>query len=451
MWWEKLKKEILDTDLYTRSGTEVGVSDGTLQLEEKDGDYFPIKVKDDDIPEISYTANTDKGIPYPKLNEFIFGQLPQNWLVGNYKKIFIGYWKDESIRRNGASGGVLSGIQLYLLEKGLVDGVITLRMRQDKPHLTEPIIATTEIQILEGAQSKYTTAPVNHILSQLPGAHQSLVYTGLPEEIAAIRILQMLDHPSVKPINYILGTFYGEAIGFSAIKSFLRSHGIKDLAQIKTLQFRAGEWPGYMRIELNNGRIISVRKFHANYLIPSHITKFSLYQIDYMAELADISVGDAWAPSYESSGGGWSVIMARSQKGLELLEQLAIENEIHLQEITEEELMAMHSHGLDFKKRGAFIRIAKRQAKGLPVPNYGYGPINIPESRKRFETVLGVMFAIFQSPLTIWFLEQLPISFIGWFFIKARNFWKKSTKTTKKGGLNNLKFKINTNIANIKV
>lgn len=197
-----------------------------------------------------------------------------------------------------------------------------------------------------------------------------------------------------------------------------------------------------MRIELKNGRVIAVRKFHANYLIPSHITKFSLYQVDYMAELADISVGDAWAPSYESRGGGWSVIMARSQKGLELLEQLEKENQVHLQPIDEAELMAMHSHGLDFKKRGAFIRIAKRRAQGLPVPEYGYEPINIPASRQRFEAVLGVMFAIFQSRLVIWLLEQLPISFIGWWFIRARNFWKKSTKSTKKGDLADLKFRV---------
>lgn len=442
MWWEKLQKEVLNTDLYTRSGTEVGVSEGTLRLEEKDGDYFPIKVKEEDIPEASYEANTDKGIPYPQLNEFIFGQHPKNWLIGNYQKIFIGYWKDEAFRRNGASGGVLSGIQSYLLEKDLVDGAVTLRMRKDKPYLTESIIATSKEQILEGAQSKYTTAPLNDILSQLPGTHQSLVYTGLPEEIAAIRKLQMMKHSSVESINYVLGTFYGEAIGFSAIKSFLRAHGVKDLSTIKTLQFRAGEWPGYMRIELTNGKVISVRKFHANYLIPSHITKFSLYQIDYMSELADIAVGDAWAPSYESRGGGWSVIMARSQKGLELLEKLQTEDKVHLQEIGEEELMSMHSHGLDFKKRGAFIRIAKRKAKGLPIPDYGYEPINIPASRVQFETILGIMFAIFQAPFTIWVLEQLPISFIGWFFIRARNIWKKSTKSTKKGGLKDLHFKL---------
>src|SRR3989338_5026849 len=442
MWWEKLKNDILDTDLYTRSGTEAGVSNGVLKLEEKNGDYLTVKVSDNDIPEIAYRASSDLTINYPELNKFVFGKMPESWLIGNYIKIYIGYWNDEKIRKNGASGGVLSGLQLYLLQQGMVDGAITLRMRRDKPYLTEPIIASAEEEILEGAQSKYTTAPLNQILSELPGQYKSIVYTGLPEEIATIRKLQALNHPSVGTIKYVLGTFYGEAIGFSAIKSVLRAHGEKNVDNIKSLNFRAGEWQGHMRIELKSGRIISIPKFHANYLIPSHITKFSLYQVDYMAELADISVGDAWSPIYEQRGEGWSVIIARNRIGVELIEKLIADKIIIASEITANELVKMHSHGLDFKKRGAFIRIAKRKAKGLPAPEYGYEPINISGARKRFEFFLDIMFFIFQSGILIWLLEQLPISFIGWLFVQIRNFWKKSTKPTKKGGLNDLAFKI---------
>ena len=109
MNWEILKEKILNTDLYTRSGTEVGVSDGTLKLEEKDGGYFTRKTVDGDIPEICLKASSDLGINYPKLNEFVFGKIPENWLIGNYKKIFIGHVNDNAIRRNGASAGIISG------------------------------------------------------------------------------------------------------------------------------------------------------------------------------------------------------------------------------------------------------------------------------------------------------------------------------------------------------
>ena len=315
-------------------------------------------------------------------------------------------------------------------------------MRDDKPYLAKPIIADTKQEILQGAQSKYTVAPVNQILSNLPGTYKSIAYTGLPHQIVAIRKLQMAGHPAVKPIKYIFGLFYGETLAFSAIKSLLRSQGVDDVNEIQSLAFREGEWPGNLKISLKNGQIISIRKLHANYLIPSHITPFSLYQVDFMSELADVSVGDAWAPTYEQRGQGWSVVIARTIKGLQLIEEMRKKQIVKLDEISIDELVNMHSHGLDLKKRGAFIRIAKRKARGLPVPEYGYTPINIPIRRRLFEEFLSILFKLFQANITIRILEIIPATASGWLFVQIRNTWKTITKSTKKGGLNNLRFKI---------
>lgn len=443
MRFSQLKKEVLDTDLYSRSGTEVGVSDGALKLVERDGDYFPELTNTNGvIPDVALLANPDRYVDYPELNKSVFGKLPKSFLVGEYKKIYIGYATDSTIRRNAASAGVTTAMQNYLIQSGKTDGAITLGMREDKPYLTKPQIARTREDILAHAQSKYTTAPVNQILSDIPDDINSLSYTGLPHEIVAIRKLQQLNHSSVSKINYVFGIFYGETLGFSSIRSFMRAHRIKNLDEIKSLKFREGEWPGYMKIELHDGRLVKVRKMHANYLIPSHITPFSLYQVDYMSELADVSVGDAWAPSYEERGEGWSIVVVRSNKGVALIEEMRKEGLLSLKESTVEELIDMHSHGLDLKKRGAFVRIARRRKKGLPVPEYGYEPVNIPPKRRRFEWLLSILFKIFQSPITIWILEHLPISFIGWFFIHARNIWKRRTKSTKAGGLETLQFKL---------
>lgn len=442
MWWEKLKQEILDTDLYSRSGTEVGVSEGGLELEEKDGDYKVKKITAADIPKECYLASSDRFINYPELNKFVFGYLPDSWLIGNFKKIYVGHVTDEKIRKNSSSGGILSSTQLYLLRTGKIDGAVTLRMRRDKPYLTEPIVAETEKEILESAQSKYTVAPVNQILGKLPGKYSSVAYTGLPEQIASVRKLQKMQHSSVSNISYVLGTFYGETLGFSAIKSLLRANKVKSVDDIAVLAFRSGEWPGHLRIDLKDGRVIKIPKFHANYLSPSHVTKYSLYQVDYMSELADISAGDAWSPVYEQRGKGWSVIIARSQKGLDLVEEMHQEKVIEATEISESELINMHSLGLDVKKRGAFIRIKRRQARGLPVPEYGYEPINISFSRKVFECFFGFSIWFFHLRLTIWLTENLPTELIGKVFVLVRKVWKKSTKSSKAKGLDTLKFRV---------
>lgn len=440
--WDKLRRDILETDLYSRSGTEVGVSEGTLTLEERNGDYVVRKTTDGDIPEASYAASSDRVIDYPALNEFVFGRAPKSWLVGQYEKIYVGHATDETLRRNGSSGGILTAIQTYLLRTGKIDGAVTLRMRRDVPYLTEPVVATTEAGIREGAQSKYTVAPVNQILATLPGNHRSIAYTGLPEQIASIRKLQAMKHPSVAPISYVIGMFYGETLGFSAVRSLLRAHGRGDVRDIAKLAFRAGEWPGHLRVDFTDGGVVTVPKFYANYLSPSHITPYSLWQVDYMAELADVASGDAWAPVYEERGKGWSVVLARTKKGLELIEEMRREGALNLNEIAEPELIDMHSLGLDVKKRGAFIRIERRRRRGLPVPEYGYEPTNVTFSRRAFETFFGFVVWFCHLPLTIWILERIPVPIMGKAFVWVRKFWKTSTKSTKTSGLDTLEFRL---------
>ncbi len=70
-----------------------------------------------------------------------------------------------------------------------------------------------------------------------------------------------------------------------------------------------------MRVEMQNGRVIELKKFHANYLIPFHIVRNSLYCTDFTNEFTDLSGGDAWAPVYEERGKGFSIVMARIPKG----------------------------------------------------------------------------------------------------------------------------------------
>ncbi len=70
-----------------------------------------------------------------------------------------------------------------------------------------------------------------------------------------------------------------------------------------------------MRVELKSGRIIELKKFHANYLIPFHILRNSLYCTDLTNEFTDISGGDAWAPVYEERGKGFSMVISEVKKG----------------------------------------------------------------------------------------------------------------------------------------
>ena len=329
------------SELCNRCGSCVGLSDGKIVFENKEEKYLPKLVSeiDDKTADRLWAACSGKEFNFPEYNHFFYNGAPHfHEYIGSYHNIFIGYSKNEQVRRNAASGGIISSVLIYLLEKKKIDGVVTLRMSHETPWLSEPFIATSKEEILEAAQSKYTISSVNEILPEIEKFKGKLAYVGIPPQVQSIRKLQKINDPSVKNIEYIFGPFYGNTLYFSSVKSFLKSYGEKDFRQIQKLYFRYGEWPGNMRIELKSGKVIELKKFHANYLIPFHVLQNSLYCTDFTNEFTDISGGDAWAPVYEERGKGFSMVISRTSKGQEILDEMQKAGLLDLTQISEEEL-----------------------------------------------------------------------------------------------------------------
>jgi coenzyme F420 hydrogenase subunit beta len=437
VWWQKLHSEVIDTGLETVCGTAVGVSEGTLQYEEQKGVPTVVKINNSKpVPRASYDACPGRYCNFPELNDFVFKKQSENMLAGVVEKAYIGHATDESIKRNGASGGAITRTLIHLLETGKITGAVCLRMSKDEPWKAEPFVARTKEEILASGGSVYSLTPTNIILSELANEDGPLAYVGLPDQVAGIRKLQKLNHPSVANIKYVLGPYTGTQMYFEAIRSFLRSHGVKSETEITDLKYRAGEWPGYLQIKLKDGRVLKAEKFYYNYLIPFFITKGCLQLCDFTNELTDISVGDAWSPKYEDQKGGHSVILARTPEAVVLLESMQSAGELSLEEIPLSTALDMHGHMIDLKKRGSFIRNSWKPI----LPDYGYKPAHIPMSRKAVEHVLGTFFFIGRTRIARFTVERLPLSIVGPCFNTLRKSWKNASKPTKRKGLADMKF-----------
>lgn len=392
------------------------------------------------LPDTAFSACPGKGLNYPALNDFVFGRQPDNWLIGCYRDVFIGYAADQQVRRRGASGGVITQTLLYLLEHGLIDGAVVVRQGQPEPWQAEPIIACTADDIIASSQSVYRPVPVNQILGQVEQFEGRLAYVGLPDQVASLRQLQRLGHPAARKIDYVLGPYTGTNMYFESIMSYLRANDVRDLRNVTDLKYREGEWPGYLQIKLDDGRVLRAEKFYYNYLIPFYITRHTLLSVDFSNELTDIAVGDAWSPRYEAQGQGFSVVVARTDRGHDLLNRMAADQAVTLDPIPMNEALAMHGHMIDFKKRGAFIRMGWRKVAGKPIPDYGYRPAQIPLSRKLVEVVLALIFLGSGNPVSRRIVEHIPINIIGPVFNTLRLRWKAASKPVKRQGLSEMDF-----------
>jgi coenzyme F420 hydrogenase subunit beta len=388
-----------------------------------------------DVTLAAFEACPGKGLHYPDLCRSVFGGVPQSWLIGWYRTVHVGHSCLPEVRRRAASGGVITTALLYLRERGLIDGAVVVRQGRPVPWQAEAVIATSAEAIAEASQSVYVPVPVNTLLPEMAAFPGRLAYVGLPDQVASLRRLQQLGHPGALKVDYVLGPYVGTSVYFGAIESYLRSNGISSLDEVTELRYREGEWPGKLLVRTRSGRVVTARKFYYNYLIPFYATRSSLLSVDFTNELADISVGDAWHPRYEAQGQGFSVVIARSERGEQVRRALQRQGWVSLTEIALGDALAMHSHMLDFKKRGAFIRIGWRAAMGRPVPDYGYRPVAIPLTRTLTELVIAAIFALGSTAAARWLVERVPISVIGPLFDLLRRAWKRLSKPTKRRGL----------------
>ncbi len=378
-----------------------------------------------------------KGLDYPDLHRRFYGAAPRNWLTGPTVCVRTGHATDETIRRASASGGVLSQVLIYLLEQKLVDAAVVVRQGIPTPAEARAVFATSREDILAAAQSVYIPVSTLDKLRELePGKRYAM--TCLPDQAAALRWLQLSDHPQAQQVKFVLGPYTGTALYPAAIRSFLRSCGVAGDDAITSLKWRAGEWPGYLEIRTQSGRIVRSNKFYYNYLIPFFITRNSLQNMDFANEFCDLSVGDAWSPVFESKGGGYSVITTRTAGMETIIQRMITEGLLTTEPIDELKATEMHGHMIDFKKRGGYLRNQIRQRLGLPAADFGMKPQPLPCSRVMVELVISGLFLVGSLAISHWIVERIPERVIGPLFNRLRLAWKSASKPTKRKGLGNL-------------
>jgi coenzyme F420 hydrogenase subunit beta len=437
--WDRFLREVIVPGNCTHCGACVGLHPDRLRFEDTPRGPLPAPVRplgpdEDRALALAWAICPGRGVPYPELFRFL-GRPPANWLLGPYRRLFTGFATDPGIRRLGASGGVISRVLVHLLERGEVDGAVVLRQGRPRPDTASPVIATSRAEVLAAAESVYAVTPVLTILPAMAAFAGRLAFVGLPEQVAALRLLQAAGHPAALKVAFVLGPYTGTNMYAGAVRAFLRARGVRDDVPITSLRWRAGEWPGYLEVRTADGRVFQARKFYYNYLIPFFVSRNCLITPDFTNEATDVSVGDAWSPRFERQGGGHSVIVARSPRAEAVLEALRAAGELALEPVEVADALAMHGHMLDFKKRGTFIRLAWQAARGRPVPEYGYRPARLAPGRRAVEAVIAGVFAVGRRPLARRLVSHLPLAVIGPVFDGLRRSWKGLSKPTKRRGL----------------
>jgi hypothetical protein len=103
----------------------------------------------------------------------------------------------------------------------------------------------------------------------------------------------------------------------------------------------------------------------------------------------------------------------------------------------------MHSHGLDLKKTGAFLRIKFRQWQKSPVPSFGYTLESASFFRQLEELAQVLVFWICSWKFSRWLVNLIPLGIIGGLFQLLRTLWMRNTRSKDhKSGIASARFRL---------
>lgn len=434
---------IVDNDLCVRCGTCAGVC--PVEAITLDGNHYP--VINSSCIECGRCVKVCPGIDvnFPALTMQLFEKkFNIDELLGFFTHFYAGHALDPDVRANASSGGVITQLLIYLLEKKIIDGAIVTIMDPKAPCESKAAIVKTKNELLQSMQSKYTIVPVNQQFSKIKQMEGKFAFVGLPCHVHGFRKLANIDPVIRDKIYLVLGLYCHLNLEPEATLDLQKISRIPQ-KQIKNFEYRGGEWPGAIRVKLRNGTIHNLHYSNYkdgayNYLSRLYYAKRCLYCIDGSSEMADISFADPWVQDANGEWiykNGWTMVFQRTEKGGKILSEANKDKAIFIEELYEYSMLNRFIHNIGNKRKLAFVRLSRLKSRNKPVPEYHLGKPMVTRKDRRKEFMYSMTLLISRHRLLKQIIMKILFSRSGILLTKLRIAIKYNTHNINK---NNKRF-----------
>ncbi len=246
--------------------------------------------------------------------------------LGISRGTFVGKATKNEILSRAQDGGVVTALLAYALEIKLIDAAVVAG--RDSNWRAKPEVATKYDDLVKGAGTKYTVSPtllgVRSAVDEYQKTRVGLV--GTPCQIKAVRRIQTSPLGNIRlaqAMTLSIGLFCMESYAYDPlVQTYLVGKGI-DPHSVTRMGIKKGSfiaWSGE-----NELLHVPLRE------VDAFVRNSCKHCEDFTAEYSDISVGGIGCPN------GYSTVIARTEKGLELLKNAEKAGYIELRELKPEE------------------------------------------------------------------------------------------------------------------
>jgi coenzyme F420 hydrogenase subunit beta len=228
--------------------------------------------------------------------------------IGVSQGVFVGRTSRKEIQGQAQDGGIVTALLAYALESKMIDAAVVAG--RDSKWTAKPEVATKYEELVKNAGTKYTPSPtllgVRSAVDDYVKSRIGLV--GTPCQIKAVRRIQtspMGNFRLAKAITLSIGLFCMESYAYDKlVETYLASKGI-DPATVTRMGIKKGSFIAWS----SENELLRVPLREVDAFVRNSCKQCD----DFTGEYADISVGGIGCPD------GYSTIVARTPKGLELL------------------------------------------------------------------------------------------------------------------------------------
>jgi coenzyme F420 hydrogenase subunit beta len=289
--------------------------------------------------------------------------------LGAALEVWCGYAADPQIRFSGSSGGILTALSLYCLEREGMKFVLHTGKNQDSPWLNATVTSSSRAELLSRAGSRYAPSSPCERLDLIENSPASCVFIGKPCDAAAVAALRKQRPGLDRNLGLVL-TFF--CAGTPSTKGTLDMAGLSpETDDIVDVTYRGEGWPGDFRLAWDGGR----REVRLPYIEAwRRLTAYRPLRCnlcpDGLGRLADISCGDAW-DQYDAANPnpGLSLVIVRTPRGQAMLRGAMEGGYLHLVPASRGRVLASQESLLG-RRRELFGRLLALRLVGVPVPRF---------------------------------------------------------------------------------
>ncbi|MEM2937242.1 MAG: Coenzyme F420 hydrogenase/dehydrogenase, beta subunit C-terminal domain [Candidatus Bathyarchaeia archaeon] len=301
---ESLGKNVVETGRCVGCGTCILVCPFSC-LEYREGK--PVLVKDCKVCGICPRVCPVYKQSLSEIENLVFGREKQpDEDFGVYRRLLVARAKDAKVRSMAQDGGVVTALLIFGLEKGFIDGAVVSGISKDKPLYPTPKLATTPIEVLESAGTRYTYSPnILALAEAVKQKRQRVAFVGTPCQIRAIRKMQIAGLKKyTASLKLLIGLMCSECFTYEGLME-------------KYIQGKLGiNLNDIVKINIK-GKMLVTTKSNVKAIplaeVKEYARKSCRFCNDFSSELADISTGGLGLD-------GWTFVVIRTKEGEEFFE-----------------------------------------------------------------------------------------------------------------------------------